>query len=447
MAKAGSSRKERGGWYRDSSHRVDLPGHSNLHWPKVVLFPFAYSNRRPRIVITGAGIVTALGIGWNGNAEGFRTGKTAMRPVTLFDASRQRAKTAAEVDLPFALPPTRLTARQIKRMERAAKLLLLAAHEAWQQSGWEPAADLPLVLGTTSGGMSLGEAYYRQCIEKPKETRRQATRVDHYQAQRQALDVAEAFGFSGPITIIANACASGANSIGHAWDLLRRGRAERVLTGGYDGLSQMVFGGFDSLQALSPTQCRPFDAHRDGLALGEGAAVLALETLDSAKKRNAVILGEIVGYGAATDAHHLTQPHPNGDAALASMNAACAAAELSPDKIGYINAHGTGTPLNDSAEAAAINRWAGEHVKKIPVSSTKSSIGHLLGGAGSVEAVICLMALREQWLPPTSTLQTPEPTCAFPLVRKPMDAKMEYALTNSFGFGGANATLILRRWS
>jgi 3-oxoacyl-[acyl-carrier-protein] synthase II len=218
------------------------------------------------------------------------------------------------------------------------------------------------------------------------------------------------------------------------------------LTGGYDALSQMVFGGFDSLQALSPTTCRPFDARRDGLALGEGAGMFALETLESAQKRGATILGEVVGYGAATDGHHLTQPHPNGDAALASMTAACERAKVSPEQIGYINAHGTGTPLNDSAEAAAINRWAGEHAKNIPVSSTKSSIGHLLGGAGAVEAVICLMALREQWLPPTSTLQTPESICTFPIVQKPTDANVEYALTNSFGFGGANASLILRRW-
>jgi 3-oxoacyl-[acyl-carrier-protein] synthase II len=412
-----------------------------------VLFPFASLTSQPRIVITGAGIVTALGQGWKRNAEGFRIGKTAMRPVTLFDVSRQRVKTAAEVDIPNALPATRLSPRQLRRMDRAAQLLVLAAHEAWRQSGWEPTENLPLVLGTTSGGMSLGEAYYRQGIDTPKNNRRQPTRVQHYQAQRQALDVMDAFGFTGPVTIIANACASGANSIGHAWDLVRRGHAERVLTGGYDALSQMVFAGFDSLQALSPTQCRPFDAHRDGLALGEGAAMLALETLDSAKKRNVEILGEIVGYGAATDAHHLTQPHPNGDAALASMNAACAAARVGPEQINYINAHGTGTPLNDSAEAAAINRWAGEHAKRILVSSTKSSIGHLLGGAGSVEAVICLMALREQWLPPTSTLQTLDPTCTFPFVQKPADARVEYALTNSFGFGGANATLILRRWS
>lgn len=412
-----------------------------------MLFPFAPSTNKPRIVITGAGIVTALGMGWKKNAESFRFGKTAMRPVTLFDVSRQRVKTAAQVDLPVALPSTRLSPRQTQRMDRAAKLLLLAAHEAWQQSGWQPSENLPLVLGTTSGGMSLGEAYYRQAIASPKDNRDQASRVQNYQAQRQAMDVIDAFGFSGPITIIANACASGANSIGHAWDLLRRGHAERVFAGGYDAISQMVFAGFDSLQALSPTQCRPFDAHRDGLALGEGAAMFALETLDSAKKRNAEILGEIVGYGAATDAHHLTQPHPNGDAALASMNAACAAAQVGPDKINYINAHGTGTPLNDSAETAAINRWAGSHAKNVYVSSTKSSIGHLLGAAGSVEAAICLMALREQWLPPTSTLQTLEPACTFPFVQKPTDAKVEYALTNSFGFGGANASLILRRWS
>jgi 3-oxoacyl-[acyl-carrier-protein] synthase II len=235
--------------------------------------------------------------------------------------------------------------------------------------------------------------------------------------------------------------------LGHAWDLLRRGHAQRVLAGGYDALSQLVFAGFDSLQALSPTQCRPFDAQRDGLALGEGAAVLTLETLESARRRGASILGEMVGYGAATDAHHLTQPHPNGDAALASMTAACESAQVTPEQIGYVNAHGTGTPLNDSAEAAAINRWAGARARTLPVSSTKSSIGHLLGAAGAVEAAVCLMALRGQWLPPTSTLQTPEALCAFPIVQRPAEAKLEYALSNSFGFGGANATLILRRWT
>ena len=411
-----------------------------------MLFPPSSKNDLSRVVITGAGIITALGTGWARNAEGFRAGRVAMRPVTLFDVSRQRVKVAAEVDLPATLPRTKLNPRRIERMDRAARLLLLAAHEAWQECGWEPRENLRLVLGTTSGGMSLGEANYRQAIQSPDTHRRQPSRVLHYQAQRQAMDVADAFGFTGPITIIGNACASGANAIGHAYDLVRLGQAERVLTGGYDALSQLVFSGFDSLQALSPTRCRPFDAQRDGLALGEGAAVLALETMDSAKRRNASVLGEIVGYGAATDAHHLTQPHPNGDAAFVSMSQASRAVGVTPDKIGYVNAHGTGTPLNDSAEAAAINRWAGAHAQTLPVSSTKSGIGHLLGAAGAVETVICLMALREKWLPPTSTVEEVEPLCAFPVVQKPTDAKLEYALTNSFGFGGANATLILRRW-
>lgn len=411
-----------------------------------MLFPRSPKNTPSRVVITGAGIITALGAGWEANAEGFRAGRVAMRPMTLFDVSRQRVKTAAEVELPLRLPKTQSSARRIERMDRAAKLLLLAAHEAWQQSGWVPSENLPFLLGTTSGGMSLGEAYYRQAIQSPTSYRRQPTRVLNYQAQRQAMDVADTLGFTGPITIIANACASGANAIGHAWDLLRFGHAERVLTGGYDALSQLVFAGFDSLQALSPTQCRPFDAGRDGLALGEGAAVLALETLESARQREADIFGEIIGYGATTDAHHLTQPHPNGDAAFVSMTTACRNAGVTPEQIDYVNAHGTGTPLNDSAEAAAINRWAGARAGTLPVSSTKSSIGHLLGGAGAVEAVICLMTLREQWLPPTSTLEHLEPLCAFPVVQKPTDAKVECALTNSFGFGGANATLIFRRW-
>jgi 3-oxoacyl-[acyl-carrier-protein] synthase II len=228
---------------------------------------------------------------------------------------------------------------------------------------------------------------------------------------------------------------------------LRNGRAEKVLTGGYDALCQLTFAGFDSLQALSPTPCRPFDAQRDGLTLGEGAAILTLETLEHARKRNAEILGEIIGYGATTDTHHLTQPHPEGEAALAAMTAACVHAKISPEQIDYVNAHGTATPHNDATEAAAINRWAGADAKNLAVSSTKSSIGHLLGGAGAVEAVVCLMALRGQWLPPQTTIGAVDPACRFQIVREPEDVKIETALSNSFGFGGANATLIFRRWS
>lgn len=401
----------------------------------------------PRVVITGAGIVTALGIGWKKNAEGFRQGRTAFRPVTLFDVSRQRVKRAAEVDLPGEIGGTRLGSRAQRRLDRAAKLLLLAASEAWQQAGWTPEGAVPVVLGTTSGGMRMGEEYYRLSIDASARTRGLAPRAIQYQPQRQGLDLAQAFGFRGPQTIIANACASGANAIGHAWHLIRHGQAERVLTGGYDALSHLVFSGFDSLQALSPTECRPFDARRDGLALGEGAAMLALETLDHAKRRGAEILGELSGYGAATDAHHLTQPHPDGIAALRSMRRACESAGVRPEQIGYVNAHGTGTPLNDSAEAAAIRQWAQADASKIPVSSTKAGIGHLLGAAGAVEALVCLMALREQWLPPMRAVEQPDEACAFPIVREPRKARFDYALTNSFGFGGANASLVLRRWA
>jgi 3-oxoacyl-[acyl-carrier-protein] synthase II len=294
--------------------------------------------------------------------------------------------------------------------------------------------------------MSLGEQFYRQAMAATPISRRgQATRVRGYLAQAQPLQICKALGFSGPITLIGNACASGANAVGHAWSLIRSGQAERVLTGGYDALNELVFAGFDSLQALSPSECRPFDKNRDGLALGEGAAVLCLESLRAAQNRGARILGEVAGYAAAHDPHHLTQPHPRGDAAFETMREACRRADVKASQIGYINAHGTGTPLNDSAEAEAINRWAGDAVHDLPVSSTKASIGHLLGAAGAVEAAVCVMALAEGWLPPATTVATPDPICRFPLVREPTEKRCQYALSNSFGFGGANASLVLRR--
>lgn len=415
-----------------------------------MLFPQSNLPAIPRrVVITGAGIVTALGTGWQVNAAGFRAGRTAFQPVTLFDVSRQRAKLAAVVELPPQLPTTRLNTKDELRLDRAARLLLHASHEAWTQSGWTALAgapEIPLVLGTTSGGMAFGESYLRQTLATPHSNRGQPSRVIHYNAQRQALDLCDALGFHGPITIVANACASGANAVGHAFELIRHGQAERIFTGGYDALCQLTFAGFDSLQALSPTTCRPFHAHRDGLTLGEGAAMLTLESLESAERRNAEVLGEIIGYGAVTDTHHLTQPHPQGDAALAAMSAACATAGIGAAQVNYLNAHGTATPQNDATEAAAINRWAGNHAATLPVSSTKAGIGHLLGAAGAVEAVISLMALRGQWLPPQTDFDTPDPACRFPIVREPQDAKLEIALSNSFGFGGANATLVLRRW-
>jgi 3-oxoacyl-[acyl-carrier-protein] synthase II len=412
-----------------------------------VLFPPAKPTTPARVAITGIGIITALGRGWKKNSEGFREGRCAIKPLTLFDVSRQRSKLGAAAEIPEELPKSKLTEKHANRMDRAAKLLLFAAHEAWTQSGWQPSENLPLVLGTTSGGMMFGERYLRQTLDTPHSQHNQPRRIIHYNAQRQALDVCDALGFQGPISILANACASGANALGQAFELIRGGVVERAFAGGYDALCQLTFAGFDSLQALSPTGCRPFDAQRDGLNLGEGAAMLTLESFDHAKKRGAEILGELIGYGAVTDTHHLTQPHPLGDAACAAMTAACESARITPQDVDYVNAHGTATPQNDATEALAINRWAGERATSLPVSSTKASIGHLLGAAGAVEAAITVMALREQWLPPQRNPGHTDPACRFGVVREPEEAKLNVALSNSFGFGGANATLALRRWS
>jgi len=399
----------------------------------------------PRIVVTGAGIITALGGGWNENAKGFRNGLSGARPVTLFDVEHQRVKVAAEVRLPDEFEINRLSKHQLSRVNRAGRLLLSAAAEAWHQAGWNGDARLPLVLGTTAGGMASGEDFYKQAL-KNSGRRNQPTRALMYHAHAQARVLMDALGFSGPVMNIANACATGSSAIGIAWEMLRRGQADHVLTGGYDALCQLVFSGFDSLQTLSKTACRPFDAHRDGLLLGEGASVLALETLDHAKSHGANILGEIIGYGASFDSHHLTQPQPEGNAARLSMCLACESAGISACDVDYVNAHGTGTPLNDAAEAVALNRWAGDYASKLNVSSTKSSVGHLLGGSGAVEATVCLMALKEQWLPPQNGLNEIDPVCQFRIIQKRTDAAVKIALSNSFGFGGVNATLIFRRW-
>lgn len=393
-----------------------------------------------------------MGLGWRKNADGFRVGRLAFRDVTLFDTSGQRVHRAGELDLPEQLPGGhQLTPRQTTRVDRASAMLIHAASEAVTQSGWasqDPDREqIPIALGTSAGAMALGEEYYKQAIATPNDARGQASRIHVYQTQTQATHLADALAIDGPVTIVTNACASGANAIGHAYQQLRAGKCQRALAGGYDALCQLVFAGFDSLQALSTDLPRPFDADRDGLALGEGAAMVTLETLEHATARGANILAEVSGYGASTDVHHLTQPHPEGDAALRSMNAACADAELNATDIGYINSHGTGTPLNDIAEGRAIQRWAGADVGSVAVSSTKACIGHLLGGAGAVEAVIALMALREGWLPPSMNVRKADAVCTFDLVQQPRDQKIHHALTNSFGFGGANATVILSEFA
>jgi len=376
------------------------------------------------------------------NSAGFRAGRTAFRPVDLFDVSRQRVGTAGQIELPDSVAGVSRKAWQ--RMDRGSRMAWLAAREALDTAGLS-GGEMPVVIGTSAAAMPVGERYYLQAVEG-KSKRGQLTRVETYQPQFQMMEMMRALDVRGPLRIISNACASGANAIGHAFQMVSEGKVERVLAGGYDALCQLVFAGFDSLQALSPSGIpRPFDAARDGLALGEGAGFVVVESLEAAKARGAGIFARILSYAAATDIHHLTQPHPEGDAALATMEKATRAAGLEPEQIDYINSHGTGTPLNDVAEARAISRWAGDAVSKIKVSSTKSAIGHLLGGAGSVESVICLLALRDQFLPASLNVRELDPVVEFDLVQQPRETTVNTVLTNSFGFGGANATLIFQR--
>ncbi len=394
------------------------------------------------VVVTGAGILSPMGHGWRENLTGFRGGHSAFSPVTLFDVSRQRVRSAGQVSMEDSWPGNGISRRAWSRMDRGTRLAWWAAREALSDAGLS-GGDFPMIVGTSAVAMPIGEEYFKQAVSSARGRAAQLRRVEFYQAHRQMSDLARELSVTGPQRIISNACASGANAIGHAFHLIQSGRANRVLAGGYDALCQLVFSGFDALQALSPSGIpRPFDAARDGLALGEGAGFLVVESAESAKARGARVICEILGYGAATDIHHLTQPNPQGDTALETMQAACRMAGISASQIDYLNSHGTGTPLNDVAEGNAIQSWAGDDVGKIRVSSTKSAIGHLLGGAGAVESVICLMALEGQFLPASLHVREPDAVCRFDLVRQPRDAEVKRVLTNSFGFGGSNATLI-----
>jgi len=404
------------------------------------------SPTRQRIAITGAGIISPLGLGWQENERSLAADRSAFRPVDLFDTAGLIAKTAGVVDLPSEKLSGRIARHKQPLVDRGTRMLLLAIREALAQAGRQDMAGIDaMVIGTSAGAMPLGEAYFENARQDPGRLPSQLSRAEHYQPQRQMNHIADELGWRGPVIIVSNACASGANAIGWAADMIRSGRCKRVLAGGFDALARLVFAGFDSLRALAPGGIpRPFDAQRDGLALGEGAAVMLLEADDV---RQSDALGDVTGYATATDLHHLTQPDPEGKAAIRTMTGACEQAGISPAQIGYINSHGTGTTFNDAAEAAAIAAWAGESVRAIPVSSTKSAMGHLLGGAGAVEAVICLMALRGQWLPASLNVREVDPVVKFDLVRQFRRSSFEHALTNSFGFGGTNATLVMQRRS
>jgi len=395
-----------------------------------------------RVVVTAAGIVSPLGIGLEETLGALRHSRPGITPVRLFDTEGCRSRSAGQVDETRLAPsPAASRRRHAARRHRAGAMMCAAGEELFRADpAFHPQA---LVIGTTSGGMSFGEAFFRT-LPGGHGRRRNPGRLAHYSGQKAVLEMQEACALAGlPVQVIANACASGTNAIGHAFELIRHGVRDRVLSGGYDALSELVYVGFDSLQASSPDVCRPFDRHRNGLIMGEGAALLALEAYESARERGAPILAEVCGYGLSTDNHHLTQPHPSGIGPRQAMERALASAGLAPAAIDYINAHGTATPFNDATEGAAIEAIFGPAA--VAVSSTKGLTGHALGGAGAIEAVFSLLALRHRFLPANAGLLEADPQWQLDLVTG--DARPTAPatiLTNSFGFGGTNASLVLR---
>jgi 3-oxoacyl-[acyl-carrier-protein] synthase II len=392
-----------------------------------------------RVAVVAAGVVSPLGFGLSETLDSLREARDCVNGVTRFSVTGCRCKTAGQ------LPDERLLNRQYngahaRRWHRASHMVIQALGEALTQ---EPQFKPELtVVGTTSGGMSYGEDYFRS-LNRNSSLRHSPTWIANYPAQKPVIDAQEAFGISAPCQVIANACASGTNAIGHAFECVRSGRYQRVLAGGYDALSELVFVGFDSLQASTPEKCRPFDRDRTGMVLGEGAAVVALENLDAAQARGASILAEIIGYGISTDNFHLTQPDPSGIGPRQAMERALESANISADVVDYINAHGTATAFNDAAEGKAISAL----FDRVPVSSTKSMMGHSLGAAGAVEAIICLLALQHQFLPPNINFHAADKDIDLNIVaNEAQSAVLRIALSNSFGFGGTNASILVRKF-
>jgi 3-oxoacyl-[acyl-carrier-protein] synthase II len=392
-----------------------------------------------RVAVVAAGVVSPLGFGLSETLDSLREARDCVSGVTRFPVTGCRCKTAGQ------LPDERLLERRYngahaRRRHRASHMVIQALGEALTQ---EPQFKPELtVVGTTSGGMSYGEDYFRS-LNRNSSLRHSPTWIANYPAQKPVIDAQEAFGISAPCQVIANACASGTNAIGHAFECVRSGRYQRLLAGGYDALSELVFVGFDSLQASTPEKCRPFDRDRTGMVLGEGAAVLALENLDAARARGARVLAEIIGYGISTDNFHMTQPDPSGIGPRQAMERALGSANISADVVDYINAHGTATAFNDAAEGKAISAL----FDRVPVSSTKSMMGHSLGAAGAIEAIICLLALQHQFLPPNINFHAADEDIDLNVVaNEAQSAVLRTVLSNSFGFGGTNASILMRRF-
>ena len=409
-----------------------------------------------RVVVTGVGLVCALGIGTEESWKNLVAGVSGVGPITHFDPAGFDCKIAGEVKNfdPFLW----IEKKELKKMGRFIQLALAGADFAVKMSGWKKEdSDLDEVGVYVSSGIGGFDIIEREHI---KLIQGGPNRISPFFIPSAIVNLASGhisirYGARGPNSATATACSASAHAIGDSFKIIERGAAEMMICGGTEAtITPMGVGGFASMKALSTRNddpahaSRPFDAGRDGFVVGEGAGILILETLEHAQKRHASILAEIVGYGMSGDAYHITQPAENGDGAYRVMKAAIKDAKLAPEDIGYVNAHGTSTPIGDAIETRALKRLFGERAKKVPISSTKSMTGHLLGGAGGLEAGISVLALRDQILPPTINQETPDPECDLDYIPNvARKASVEYALSNSFGFGGTNAALIFKRWS
>ncbi len=398
------------------------------------------------VVVTGLGTVNALAHSTAAFTTALRAGTCAIGPVTSFDPTGYRSRIAAEVnDLAI---PTWLPSPLRRRASRSDLFALVAAQEALADSRLDVAAAparVGIVLGATTAGMMSGET---ALFERIAGTRRRYTKTPLLgMPMATSADIlATIFGCEGPRLTLSTACSSSATALGVALDWIRLGRVDAVLAGGTESMCRTIFAGFNALHALALEPCRPFDRQRAGLSLGEGAAVLVIESAEHAARRGAAAHATLLGYGMSADGHHLTAPHPEGVGAALAMRRALARAGVAPSDIGYINAHGTGTPLNDGIEAGAIRQVFGAAADRVAVSSTKSAHGHTLGAAGAIEGLATILALREGFLPPTVNLHEPDAACGLDFVpRTSRPAELRYALSNSYGFGGNNTTVVFGR--
>jgi 3-oxoacyl-[acyl-carrier-protein] synthase II len=409
-----------------------------------------------RVVVTGVGLVCGCGIGTDEVWRNLLAGKSGIGPITHFDPTAFDCRIAGEVR--NFDPLVWVEKKELKKMGRFIQLALAASEFAMQMARLElkpETADAAGVyIASGIGGFDVIEREHSKYLQGGP------GKISPFFIPASIVNLASGhvsirYGAKGPNSATATACSASAHSIGDAYKIIQRCAAEVMIAGGSEAaITPMGVGGFAAMRALSTRNdeperaSRPFDAQRDGFIVGEGAGVLILESLEFAQKRGAPIFAEIVGYGMSGDAYHITQPAEGGDGGYRVTMAALKDAKISADDVSYVNAHGTSTPIGDAIETTALKRVFGERAKKVPISSTKSMTGHLLGGAGGLEAGISVLALRDQIMPPTVNYEHPDPECDLDYVpNHARKAAVEYALSNSFGFGGTNASLIFKRWN